>query len=568
MNRVRAPRRALLCAAGCAVASAAGGRPRAAAAQGATVVTAGRPASWTDAAVGSEEENYLRVLQLTGAARARPWSVRPFGPGELDGLVVAGARHPWADRFAAETPGGAGRRPDSAAAGGVPNARGAYPAAAFRTVGAAAGVAVNTGFPFSMNDGAIWTGRGPTVYASGGAIAEYAPARWARLSLRVEPVAFVASNLSTSIAANGQTGALRFGDALEPRLIDTPQRFGTGAYARLAPGQSTARLDVFGLTAGLSTANQWWGPALIDPQILGNNASGFPHAFVGTSHPLHWGLGTVHARLLAGRLSQSDYSPMPADSAYRTAAGGAAVVTLDAVPGLEFGGTRFFHEPWSGASHALSRLSAPFEQFFGSSYLPGAQNQLLSLFARWAFAPAGLEAWGEFQRNDAAFDFRDITAEPDHDTGFTVGTRKAWTAANGSIGAVRVEWLDDRITHLDRVRAQVRPYQHSQLRQGHTNDGQVLGSAGGQGGSSVTLGYDRYVRDGRWTFEGARRVVQTSLTESAPTGAWDVLYYARVERLRFGRRRDLLLGASVMPELNRNFGGDALNLRLDAGYRF
>ncbi len=553
-RRARARAAAVGCAALCA------GAARPAGAQGTTVVTAGRPSDWTDAAVGSEEENYLRVLQLLGVARARPWSVRPFGPGELRGLVSARARHPWAARFGADSAAG----PDSAPGTG----RTSHAAVSVRRVGAAAGIAVNTGFPFSMNDGAIWTGRGPTVYASGGVAADYTPASWARVSVRIEPVAFLASNLSAPIAPNGQTGALRYGDALEPFFIDAPQRFGSGAYGRVDPGQSTVRLELAGLAAGLSTANQWWGPTLIDPQILGNNAAGFPHVFVGTSHPLRWGFGTVHARLLAGLLSQTAYSPMPADSAYRTASGGAAVLTLDAVPGLELGGSRFFHEPWSGASNAVSRLKAPFERFFGSSFLPGAQNQLASVFGRWAFAPSGLEVWGEYMRNDAAADSRDLLQEPDHDSGFTVGSRKAWTNADGAIGAVRVEWLDDRITHLARVRAQVRPYQHNELRQGHTQLGQVLGSAGGQGGSSVTLGYDRYVRDGRWTFEGARRVVQTSLGESAPAGAWDVLYYARVERLRFGRRRDLVLGASAMPELNRNFGRDAFNLRLDAGYRF
>lgn len=517
-------------------------------AQGTTVIASGRLRDWSDATVGSEEENYLRVLQTLGLARQRPWSVRPFGPGELRDLLPVSAAHPWAGRLHRDTV-----------------ARSTWYA---RTTGAAAGVAINTGFPFSMNDGAIWAGRGPTVYARGGATAGWQPARWASLSLRIEPVAFWAANLTTSIAPNGQTGPLRYGDALEPFFIDEPQRFGSGAYSRLSPGQSTIRLDLLGVTLGASTADQWWGPTLIDPQILGNNAGGFPHVFVGTSRPVSWGFGTIHARLLAGRLSQSAYSPMPADSADRTAAGGAAVVTFNAVPGLELGGSRFFHEPWSGWSHAVSRLRVPFEAFYGSSYLPGAQNQLVSLFGRWAFAPTGLEVWGEYMRNDAAADSRDLLIEPDHDVGFTVGTRKAWRRSDGSLAAFRVEWLDDRITHLERVRLQVRPYQHNQLRQGHTYLGQVLGSAGGQGGNSLTVGYDRYVRDGRWTFEGARRVVQTSTYEGAPMASWDVLYYARVERLRFGARRDLFLGASAMPELNRNFAGDAFNLRLDAGYRF
>jgi hypothetical protein len=96
----------------------------------------------------------------------------------------------------------------------------------------------------------------------------------------------------------------------------------------------------------------------------------------------------------------------------------------------------------------------------------------------------------------------------------------------------------------------------------------VLGSAAGQGGLATTIGWDRYAGDGRWTVEAARRVVQSSVGEGAPQDRWDVLNYARVERLRFGRRFDFVAGAAAVAELNRNFGRDAYQLRLDAGWRF
>ncbi len=534
----------------CATAAITVVMPRAAAGQGTTVVMGGRLSDWTAASVGSEEENYLRVLQVAGIARQRPWSVRPFGPGELRGLVTSGVSHPWAARITADTQRATPLR------------------ARFASLGGSAGIAVNTTTPFSMNDGAIWTGRGPTAYARYGAMADWQPATWATLSVRAEPMAFWASNLRVGIVPNGAPGALRFGDALEPTVIDEPQRFGTRPYARFDPGQSTVRLDVLGAAIGFSTANQWWGPTLIDPQILGDNASGFPHLFVGTSRPTNIGFGTLHFRLEAGRLAQSAYSPMPADSAYRSAAGGTAVLTINGVPGLEIGGSRFFHDRWDGASSALSRIKEPLGQFFGSSYTVQNSNQLASVFGRWVLAPAHVEVWGEYMRNDAAANSRDLVVEPDHDAGFTVGTRRVWQRRDGAIAALRVEWLNDQITHLDRVRVQVRPYQHFPIRQGHTEVGQVLGSAGAQGGSSTTIGYDRYLRDGRWTVEAARRVVQSSLAEGSPERQWDVLYYMRAERLRFGKHADLFTGVSLMPELNRNFGGDVVNLRLDAGYRF
>ncbi len=503
----------------------------------------GRLADWSDAAVGSEEENYLRVLQVAGIARQRPWSIRPFGPNELAGILPDTARHPWQARAAFDDP---------------------RATASFRWTGADVGGAYNSAVPYSMNAGGIWTGRGVTGYVRGGFAA-----RWRWFSARVEPTAFVASNQAYSILPNGYTGAQRFADGLEPFVIDLPQRFGSKRYARVLPGQSTVRVDALGVTAGLTTANQWWGPALVDPQILGDNAAGYPRLFVGTARPLSLGVATIHAIAQTGRLSQSAYSTVSPDSAYRTGIGVAAVATVRGLPGLEVGGSRFFHERWDGTSHALSRIGAPFQGFFGTSGgTTIVQNQLSSVFARWVFAPARLEVYGEYMRNDGNLDARDLAGEPDHDSGYTLGLRRAIRRAGNAIGAFRIEALNTRITHLARVRLQTTPYEHFPIRQGHTELGEALASEAGQGGEAETIGYDRYAPDGRWTFEVARRVVQTSLIEGAPEQHWDVRYLGRVERLRFGRAADLFLAVGPVVELNRNFGHDAYGVRLDAGWRF
>jgi hypothetical protein len=85
--------------------------------------------------------------------------------------------------------------------------------------------------------------------------------------VRVEPQVAWVQNQHTPIVPNGQPGAARFGDAFEPGWIDAPQRFGDKSFARLSPGQSTVRLDAFGVALGVSTANQWLGPALVDPLV-------------------------------------------------------------------------------------------------------------------------------------------------------------------------------------------------------------------------------------------------------------------------------------------------------------
>lgn len=539
-RRAHGARQGATAAVVCAAAIAAG--PREAAAQGFTLLTAGRLADWSDAAVGSEEEMYLRMLGVAGITRPTPFTLRPAAPGVLRGALSDTAAHPWRAR--------AGR-----ASGGR---------ARFALLAPGAHLVYNSTAPFSLNDGFAWTGRGVTAAARGGIAA-----RWRAFSVRLEPEVAWAMNQATGIVPNGLAGPQRFADALEPSSIDAPQRFGSRPFATASLGQSTVRVDALGLAAGVSTANQWIGPALADPLILGTNAGGFPRVFVGTGRPIPIGVGTVQVQVQAGRLAQSRYSTVPADSATRILTAAAAVFTIRGVPGLELGGARLFHGHYPDNGNVGPRVRSLVQTFFGNGGDPAGttpQNQLASLWGRWVFA--GAEVWGEFMRNDASVDGRDFWQEPDHNSGWAAGARRVFRRSDGSLTALRFETLNTRVTHLVRLRGQTRPYVHTPIRQGHTYLGQVLGSAAGQGGLATTIGYDRYTARGRWTAEVARRVVQVPVGEGAPSDRWDVLNYARLERLRFGRRQDLVVGATALAQLNRNFRRDAYGVRLDAGWRF
>ena len=145
---------------------------------------------------------------------------------------------------------------------------------------------------------------------------------------------------------NGQTGRLAYADGPNYYSIDRPQRFGNSAYARVDPGQTTLRLDWRAVAVGVTTANQYWGPASVFPIMLGNNAPGFPHAFLGTARPVDLWLLRIHGRLVWGRLSQSAFSPATAAAGVRFATGIVLVLIPRGIPGLELGFTRFSHQPW------------------------------------------------------------------------------------------------------------------------------------------------------------------------------------------------------------------------------
>lgn len=511
---------------------------------------------------GSELERYLRVLQLAGVARPYPWTVRAFGDADLDRILpVDTAAHPWRGRYTL-----------GAAAGEH----------WFSWVAPHATTVLNTGFPYGSNDGAIWAGRGATAALQAGFALRYGP-----LSLTVAPLAFIASNAGFELISNGETGDSAYADwRARHRSIDLPQRFGDGTYARLDPGQSTLRVDLAGLAAGISTANEIWGPAIEQPIILGNNAPGFLHGFAGTSTPLSIGVGKLHARALWGRLEQSEYSFARKGEQVRFASGLVASFSPRGIPGLEIGGARFFHLRWPAGGFGVDEFFKPFGGLFkdrqvekdpdpnrpGESLAP-PDNQIASLFARWVFPKSGFEVYGEYGKEDHNYDQRDLVLNFDHNAGYLVGFQKLWKPKPNSWTVLRAEVLNLQVSHVGRARSQAPFYVHSYFRQGHTHRGQILGAPAGYGGAGSVLALDRYTTRGRWTLAW-RRELRGDEGDFWKSGApeqrgLDVQHALGGDWLGFYGRWDVQAGAALVYERNRGFGGgSAFNLNATLGARF
>jgi hypothetical protein len=229
---------------------------------------------------------------------------------------------------------------------------------------------VNSAYPFGSNDGAVWAGKGLTAWAQAGFAV-----RWGPFSASLAPIAFRSQNAEFDLMSNGQIGSLQFADGQFPLEIDRPQRFGEGAYARIDPGESTLRVDVAGIGAGISTASQWWGPTTEFPYILGNNAGGFPHFFIGTSKPANIGIGTAHARIVYGQLSQSRYSPVTGRDYFESSdnpgklrfmAGVVGTAQIKGIRGFEIGGARFFHAALDSNGIQGSDIALPWQNLLKS----------------------------------------------------------------------------------------------------------------------------------------------------------------------------------------------------------
>lgn len=508
---------------------------------------------------GSEMESYVRALQNTGHVAPHPWALRAFSAGDVRRIAGESLEsHPWAGRydFVAET--------ERTVEYGFLRAR-------TTTI-------YNSAFPFGGNDGPVWAGRGLTGAVQVGGFARLGP-----LSLVVAPIAFHARNRAFDLAPTGVEGDGVFRSPLTPHNIDLPQRFGEGGHGRLDGGNSTLRLDGRGITAGVSTAAQQWGPMSSHPLVLGANPGGFPHAFIGTQRPLNVWLGRLHGRLVAGRLDQSDHSPSTHEDPRRLMTGLVVAFQPRGVPGLELGMARFSHLAWPDDGVTLSLLTQPLRSFIGAKDSDAVKaltgeppdNELVSVFARWNVPSAGVEVFGEFVRVDGTADLRQLAMEPDDLSGYALGIRRVWAADESErLTVFRGEIFSTVSSHRERGGARQRfafrgrpMYQHSRVTQGHTHRGQLLATPAGHGGAGSTLGIDRYHTGGRWSVEFERRLERDGTVGVRPDepADTDVSYALGGSVLRFTGPLDLEFGVRGVYNLNRHLQEDAFNLNLRVG---
>jgi hypothetical protein len=285
-------------------------------------------------------------------------------------------------------------------------------------------------------------------------------------------------------------------------------------------------------------------------------------------------------------LNQSKFSPVRGKDYFqsytspgkkRFMAGAVGLIQINAIPGFEVGGSRFFHSALDSSGIKLADFKLPVQNLlknrlknegdtvFGDdrSLL---QNQLASIFMRWAPPNSGIEIYGEFGREDFSADIRDFWLESDHSSTQNFGFRKAWEK-NGKLSAVRGEWFNYEAPAGTRTRGEGLIYLHQPLLQGHTYDGQLLGSNVGPGaGSAQILGYDRFTPSGRWSGwisrtemgEISSRILDYK-TGPAKKNPIDVQFTFGLEHTRFVGPFDMTGRVALTRELNRYLEKDASN---------
>ncbi|MDF1505969.1 capsule assembly Wzi family protein, partial [Roseisolibacter sp. H3M3-2] len=381
---------------------------------------------------------------------------------------------------------------------------------AVRVLAPSVRVAQNSDIPLSLNDGAMWAGRGTSLLARAGVEARLGPLR----AVFAPEVAYAANRPFDFIpvrrpdrspfASPWQVGA---------SSIDLPSRFGDRSYARVTPGQSSVAVRVGALDVGGATENSVWGPGRWSALTLSANAEGFPHAFVRTARPLRTRLGDVEARYLIGALTPSVFFDSAVTRQYRSFSGAAVTLRPAAARGLTLGLTRAViatvgdrsSEALGHTLDALFRWQAPPDTAGG----PMAADQLTGAFGRWVFADDHVEVYGEWARQTTPRSVGELLAAPQEGAAITLGARALRPLGRRTTPDRYLRFELELTSTEQSIAFRDRPlpapfYAGRATREGFTQRGQALGAAVGPGASAQWLATDYVTRDGSFGLGLAR----------------------------------------------------------------
>lgn len=363
-------------------------------------------------------------------------------------------------------------------------------------------LAYDSDHPDSRNDGAMIRSKGLQTYLSAGLFIELG-----LLSIQLKPELIWAQNkdyqgFPMKPRHWESTWAVRY---IWFNTIDLPEKYGSSSYNKLLPGQSSIRLNKWGLSLGLSTENIWWGPAIRNSIMMSNNAQGFPHITFNTQKPLKTPIGAFEGQILTGRLDGSGFLPpahdvvfqgriqyVPKNDDWRYLQAISFSYSPKWIKGLSLGFTRWVQQYYETTENTNDYFPAFSNLFRNNDNNLTRQevdrDQAASIFGRWVWFDSRAEFYFEFAKNDAAANFRDLLVDTDHSRALTVGVNKLFpTKTKDQFWQFNFEWTQTSQTESRLLRNAGSWYQHGRVRHGYTNNGEILGSALGPSGNAQYL---------------------------------------------------------------------------------
>jgi hypothetical protein len=353
---------------------------------------------------------------------------------------------------------------------------------------------LNSRIPHTLNEGALWGGRGVNL-----AVAAGVEARAGALTARIAPEVAMHSNAGFPLLRDPRADRSAYSTPWRTgaQSADLPHRFGSAPFVVVDPGESRLALTHGILSAGGSTERRWWGPGTENALLLSTNAPGIPHLFVelDSGERADGARWSVHG--IAGALVESRFFDYDETNDLRSVSALAVEYHPARIPDLSFGAARAVYSPADRSAHVLRDAAQVVRRVRCGRRTPERGRpceQMVSLFGRWAPAGSNAEVYGEWARTELPRSLGELLRAPNHSQGYTLGL--GWNRELGAgllhVGA-EVSYLEESATFRAR---RPRPFYTSELiPQGYTHRGRSVGAAIGPGASSQRFAVD-HLSDG------------------------------------------------------------------------
>lgn len=285
-------------------------------------------------------------------------------------------------------------------------------------------------------------------------------------------------------------------------VIDHFRQFGSNKIDTVSMGQSRLGLKIGPISIGYSNQNNWWGPGKRNSIVLTNNAAGFKHLYLNSNKPIQSPIGSFEFSAITGILDTNWYEDPDIPLMRRIWSGGIAKKNLDQrkidaitinwrtkwIPNL-FLGYAYSRQYYKHQTNPY-RLNY---SFFSKDF---TKVELGSLMFRFLLPKDNAEFYGELGiPNKAPWPWKFFEKNPK--TGFVFGVNKIAKFRNiNSYLNLNVEMTQ---LQLYNPKDMFYPgwafvgglpnswYTSDIIKQGYTNQGQIMGAPIGPGSNSQTI---------------------------------------------------------------------------------
>jgi hypothetical protein len=362
----------------------------------------------------------------------------------------------------------------------------------------------NSFLPTSFNDGNIYPARGWQERYSYGV-----NLKLLIFDINYQPEKLTVQNLTQEYyAGNTEDGNFMFKYfGMVANNIDNFRQFGYDRIEETTLGQSRVGLKFKYMAAGISNENIWWGPGKRNGLVFTNNAAGFKHYYLKTVEPIKTYIGNFEFAGVVGKLEPTKYTDID-QSLLDICQPCKVFKNLDE---REIDGITINYQPkwipnfYIGYAYSRQFYRNATNEFgdtvnFFSKDLP--KQEIGSMFFRFAMPEDHAEFYGEIGMPDETpwpWKFFKTTVRP----GYIIGASKLvplklWNSyLNLNVEFTQLQIMDPRkVLYQGFANVGGRPdswYQSTTVKQGWSNNGQLLGASIGPGSNnqSISLSWNK-----------------------------------------------------------------------------